>query len=612
MFFDRYRKFFDKDSDNKGIINSLGLVFGDIGTSPIYTLTVIFILLKVTEENVIGVLSLIVWTLVILVTIEYAWLAMSFSNKGEGGTIVLKEILIPLLKSGRNISIITILSYVGISFLIGDGVITPAISIRSAVEGLRLIPGYEDTGYTALIFIASIIAILLFSFQKKGTEKVAWTFGPLMLLWFITIAISGIISIIYTPSVFKAINPYYAINFMMEHGLSGFFVLSEVILCATGGEALYADMGHLGREPILKAWRLVFIALILSYLGQGAFIIRNPDTTNILFGMVLKQTSLLYIPFLILSIIATVVASQAMISGMFSIMYQAMNTRIAPMLKIDYTSGEMKSQIYISVVNWILLASVLFVIFQFKESKNLAAAYGLAVTGTMTITGIMMTMIFYMKDNKSKVAIALFVTLADIVFLLSNMFKIPHGGFWSIIISFATFTLIMAYTLGQKKLHKSLRSMGLEIFLAKYNAAYDTANKIKGTALYFARDFHKIPPYIPLVMFKNEIIYENNIIISIFIRDTPFGVTSYFKSDLAKGLRAYEISMGYMEVIDVVKILKNEDIDEKTIFYGVEDIMTSNILWKIFSTIKKLSPSFVQFYDLPPDKIHGVVTRLEM
>lgn len=626
MIYEYINKYIDTD-ELRGIINALGLVFGDIGTSPIYTFTVIFLLLKVTEENVVGVLSLIVWTLIILVTLEYSWLAMSLSKQGEGGTIVLKEILIPLLKSGRKITIVTILSYIGVSFLIGDGVITPAISILSAVEGLRLIPGYGGTGQIYLMIIASIIAILLFSFQKKGTEKVAWTFGPLMVLWFVTIAISGIVSIYHTPWILKAINPYYAIKFMMNNGLAGFFVLSEVILCATGGEALYADMGHLGRGPILKAWRMVFFALILSYIGQGAFIIRHPDSTNILFEMVFQQASILYVPFLVLGIMATVVASQAMISGMFSIMYQAINTHIAPMFKIDYTSYDMKSQIYISVVNWTLLVSVLFIIFQFKESGSLAAAYGLAVTGTMTITGMMMTIIFYMKwkddiegirkeDRKNtniyKAIIALFVTFVDVIFLVSNFYKIPHGGYWSIIISSLAFTLIMAYTLGQKRLHQSLRSMSLDIFLAKYNGDYDRANKIDGTALYFARDVHKIPPYIPLIMFKNQIMYENNIIISINIRDTPFGIASYFKPNLAKGLKVYEISMGYMEIIDVVKILKSEGIDEKTIFYGAEDIITDNILWKIFSTIKKLSPSFVQFYDLPPDKIHGVVTRVEM
>jgi KUP system potassium uptake protein len=495
-----FDKYLEKHPDAKGIINSLGLVFGDIGTSPIYTLTVIFILLKITDANVIGVLSLIIWTLVILVTIEYAWLAMSLSKKGEGGTIVLKELLVPLLKSGRKITFITLLSYIGISFLIGDGVITPAISILSAVEGVRFVPGYENTGQWVLIISASIIAICLFSFQKKGTEKVAWAFGPLMVLWFVSLTVSGIISIIYYPYILKAINPYYGIKFLLDNGLAGFFVLSEVILCATGGEALYADMGHLGREPILKAWRLVFIALLLNYLGQGAFIIGHPDAKNILFEMISTHTAILYIPFLILSIAATAIASQAMISGMFSIMYQAINTHIAPMFKIDYMSNEMKSQIYISIVNWTLLASVLFMILQFKESSSLAAAYGLSVTGTMAITGIMMTIIFYMKNDMFKALISLFVTFVDFTFLISNLYKIPSGGYWSLIIASAAFIMIMAYTAGQKRLYKCLRPMHLDVFLKKYISEYNSINRITGTALFFAREIKSIPPYIPLIM----------------------------------------------------------------------------------------------------------------
>jgi KUP system potassium uptake protein len=291
---------------------------------------------------------------------EYTWLAMSLSKKGEGGTIVLKETLIPLLKSGRKVYLVTILAYIGISFLIGDGVITPAISILSAVEGIRIISGFENTGQNLLVLIGGIIAIVLFSLQSKGSGKISWAFGPIMLLWFASLATFGIVSIFYTPGVLKAVNPYYGIRFLLDNGIMGFFVLSEVILCATGGEALFADMGHLGREPILNAWKLVFFALIFNYLGQGAFLIRNPGLTNILFEMVNQQASVIYIPFLILSIIATIIASQAMISGVFSIVYQGITTRIMPMLKIDYTSGQFRSQIYISTVNWMLLISVLY------------------------------------------------------------------------------------------------------------------------------------------------------------------------------------------------------------------------------------------------------------
>ena len=599
--------------DLQAIIKSLGLVFGDIGTSPIYTLTVIFLLLKPTADNVMGVLSLVVWTLIILVSIEYAWLAMSLGEKGEGGTIVLRGILIRLLKTGRGAVFITILTFIGISLLVGDGVITPAISILSAVEGILLIPGLNETKQMTLIYIAGGIAILLFAFQKKGTEKVAGAFGPLMLLWFFVLAVSGIISIIKVPSVWKAINPYYAVTFLYQNGLAGFFVLSEVILCATGGEALYADMGHLRRKPIIRAWYFVFCALLLNYLGQGAFILSNAGySSNILFGMIFHQSFFLYIPFLILSIIATIIASQAMISGMFSVVYQGINTRLMPLFKVEYTSTELRSQIYIGFVNWFLLISVLFIMFQFRESNRLAAAYGLAVTGTMTLTGIMMTAIFYLRKENFKAIIAFFVTLVDLAFLTSNMYKIPHGGYWSLIIAAIPLAIIMIYTGGQRKLYRTIRPLKLDVFLHSYNEVYQALNKIKGTALFFARDMRKVPSYIVHTMFMNNIIYEDNIIVSITTLDEPFGVESHFKDDLAPGLRAFEIQMGYMEVVDIEQLLKKAGINEKGIFYGLEEIATRNIIWKIFSMIKRLAPPFVQFQDLPPNKLHGVVTRIEL
>jgi KUP system potassium uptake protein len=247
---------------------------------------------------------------------------MNLGKRGEGGTIVLRELLVPLLKSSRHAAFVTLLSFIGISLLVGDGVITPAISILSAVEGILLIPGLEETRQGILILIAGIIAIVLFCIQKKGTDKVSGAFGPIVLVWFLALAVSGVASIIQMPGVVRAVNPWYAVRFFLDNGLAGFFVLSEVILCATGGEALYADMGHLGREPIARAWSGVFAALVLNYFGQGAFILTHPDAKNVLFEMVFTQARFLYIPFLLLSIAATIIASQAMISGMFSIVYQ--------------------------------------------------------------------------------------------------------------------------------------------------------------------------------------------------------------------------------------------------------------------------------------------------
>jgi KUP system potassium uptake protein len=602
----------DKASPTKGIIKSFGLVFGDIGTSPIYTLTVIFLLTKPTGDNIVGVLSLIVWTLIILVTVQYAWLAMSLGKRGEGGTIVLREILVPLLKSGRQATVVTMLSFIGISLIIGDGVITPAISILSAVEGTHLIKGLEGINQSSLVVIAGAIAILLFSIQKKGTERVARAFGPLMLVWFAVLTISGVASIIQVPYVVKAVNPYFAFRFLFENGITGFFVLSEVILCATGGEALYADMGHLGREPIVQAWYLVFFALILNYLGQGAFLIGHPAAKNVLFEMVHHQAQFLYIPFLVLSIIATVIASQAMISGMFSIVYQGITTRIMPMFKVEYTSEERHSQIYIGFVNWFLLFAVIFIMVEFQRSSNLAAAYGLAVTGTMVLTGIFMTWIFYLKRKFGRAVLSLIVTFVCLTFLLSNTYKLPHGGYWSILIAMIPFSIIMLYRNGQRRLYLALQPLPIDVFLPSYNQIYHTMSKIEGTALYFARDAREIPPYIVHTVIKNNILYQDNIIVSIMKREDPFGVTGFFKEELAPGLRSFEIQTGYMEVPDVEEILREAGIHEKTIFYGVEDILPSNIFWQIFSIIKRLTPNIVQFYRLPYNKLHGVVTRVEL
>ncbi len=604
----------EKVSPVKGIIKSFGLVFGDIGTSPIYTLTVIFLLPTIvrTESSVIGVLSLIVWTLILLVSVQYAWLAMTLGRRGEGGTIVLREILVPLLKSGRQVALVTLLSFIGISLIIGDGVITPAISILSAVEGVLLIPGYEGTSQAVLIIIAGVIAIVLFAFQKKGTEKVAGAFGPIMLIWFSALTVSGIAAIVQVPSVFKALNPYYSFKFLAENGITGFFVLSEVILCATGGEALYADMGHLGREPIVKAWYFVFFALVINYLGQGAFLISHPDAKNVLFETIFHQAQFFYIPFLILSIFATVIASQAMISGMFSIVYQGITTRIMPMFKIDYTSEERHSQIYIGFVNWFLLFAVLFIMHEFRKSSDLAAAYGLAVTGTMTLTGITMTWIFTLRRKFIRAGISFLVMLVSAAYLISNTYKIPHGGYWSLIIAAIPFSIIMLYRSGQRKLYHALQPLPIDVFLLSYNQIYRAVTKISGTALFFSRDAKEIPPYIVHAMFKNNIVYEDNIIVSIVKREDPFGATGFFTQDLAPGLRSFEIQMGYMEVPDVEEIMREAGINEKTIFYGVEDIIPSNIIWQIFSVIKRLTPNIVQFYKLPANKLHGVVTRIDL
>ena len=602
----------EKNNPIKGIIHSLGLVFGDIGTSPIYTLTVVFLLMKPTHDNILGVLSLIFWTLVLLVFVQFDLLAMSLSRRGEGGKIVLKEILVSLLPTKTASVLITTITFVGVSLLMGDSILTPAISILSAVEGTALIPGLENISRTMILLISAFIAIVLFSVQSRGTEKVAGAFGPITGVWFISLVLVGVTAIMEAPEILNALNPYWGINFLMDNRFAGFIALGEIILCATGGEALYADMGHLGAKPIRQAWIGVFAALSINYLGQGAFLLKHPEAKNVLFEMVFHYAKTLYVPFLVLSIAATVIASQAMISGMFSMVYQGITTRIMPMFKVDYTSVERRSQIYIGSVNWALLISVLFIMFEFRESSKLASAYGLAVTGTMVLTSIMMTWIFFLQKKPFLSAMAFIIVLVDAVYLTSNFYKIPHGGYWSLILASFPLALIVLYTRGQKRLYKMMEFMPLEEFLHKFSRVYASASRVSGTALFLIKDAKDIPFYIIQTMFYHGIVYEDNIFVSIIKRDDPFGVSGFFKPDLSEGLRVFEVQMGYMEMVDVEEILREADIEERAVFYGLEDIITGNPVWKIFHFIKRNTPPFINFYKLPPKKLHGVLTKVTM
>lgn len=596
----------------KNIIKAMGIVFGDIGTSPIYTLPIIFTLTVPSKENVFGVLSLIFWTLISLVTIQYAWLAMNLSTRGEGGIIVLKEILISTLKKGRKVGFYTFLGYLGVSLLLGDGVITPAISILSAVEGLELIPGLEGINIKTIIIITSVITIILFAIQYKGTSKVALSFGPIMLVWFLSLFLSGFFYLIHMPDIFLALNPLYAIDFFVRNGIPGFFILSEVILCATGGEALYADMGHLGGKPIRQAWAFVFFALIINYFGQGAYIIEHNDTTQVLFKLVSTFSELFYIPFLILTLMATIIASQAMISAVMSLIFQGINIGMFPLMKIKYTSTELRSQIYIPSVNWILLIAVLLMIFIFKESGNLAAAYGLAVTATMFISSVFIVTILHRRKEYIKMLIALLVLFITGFYLIAVTHKIPFGGYWSIIIASAAFMIIILWITGMKRLRKFLRSVDLDTFKESFSQIYETGNYVSGEALFFTKNVNVVSPYILHCMFRTGIMYEKNVLVSVENTDQPYGISLEKYEEVTKGLYVATIFYGYMEVPNLPKLFKEWGFNEKAIFYGAEEIKTDKIFLRLFILLKKIAPNWISYFDFPYNKLHGVVTRIEI
>lgn len=602
----------ERIKNEMGVIRALGVVYGDIGTSPIYTLAVIFLIVPPTLYSIYGVLSFVFWALVILVTIQYAWLATSLSTKGEGGTVVLIQMLTPLLKNAKMATIVSILGFLGLSLMIGDGVITPAISILSAVEGILLIPAFEELSKTVLLIIAGVIAFALFSVQKRGIDKFASAFGPIMVIWFLTIGSVGFWYVSQDFSIFAAINPMFAIDFTIQHPAITFIILADIVLATTGGEALYADMGHLGRAPILKGWLFAFFALILSYYGQGAFVLSHPDAQGSpLFEMMQEFSPTFYIPFLVLTIMATVIASQAMISGIFSVLYQAMTTRIFPHFRVEYTSNELRSQVYIGSINWFLFLCVIIMLFVFQESSKLAAAYGLAASGAMSITGTLITMIFAYRKAWIKMCFAIFSGSMSFIFFTSCLLKIPHGGYWSLVIAAIPLSFIILYTQGQLRLYSSFHSIEKASFLAVYNIRYLEESHIDGTALFFARKAENIPAYIPKTMFQNGIIYDRNIIVKIKPTYEPLGIRNELTS-LAQGLDLLVVHVGYMEIFNMEEVLKQQNINERTIFYGDEEIISSHIAWKLYAFIKDMSPSFVSFYNFPESKLIGVSRRIEI
>ena len=395
------------------IVKAAGLVFGDIGTSPIYTLAVLFLFLTPTPENVMGAVSLVFWTLVIMVTVQYTFLAMRLSETGEGGTLT-QGTSSPLLKAQRNSRFHPACNAWHIPYdrrmCNNASHIYPLRGGRNKADTRPEIMSQEW-----LIFLAILITLGLFLFQKRGTEGVSRTFGPVMAVWFLVLFTSGAISVSLSPEILFAINPLYAVQFFVHNGIQGFVSLSMIVLCATGAEALFADMGHLGREPIQYAWGFVFVAVLFSYMGQAAHLLRNPGVGNPLFEMVFSISHDIYIPFLILMIIATVIASQSVISGIFSIIYQAITTHLLPMLPVDYTSDELRTQIYINTINWLLCVAVICVLLIFQFSDRLASAYGLSVTATMSITGSFMVAIFFHRQKYIYMGIAVIVTMVDIL-----------------------------------------------------------------------------------------------------------------------------------------------------------------------------------------------------
>ena len=607
---------------------ALGIVYGDIGTSPIYALREAFYShdgISVVPANIFGVLSLLFWSLIIVISIKYLAVVMRASNNGEGGIIALVALLNPWKtekKSRRYI--LMLLGLFGAALLYGDGTITPAISVLSAIEGLEVAtPAFKP--YIVPITIAILIG--LFLIQKRGTAAVGSLFGPVMMVWFVVLGLLGINGIIHHPSVFAAINPTYAISFFADNGLAGFLVLGTVFLVVTGGEALYADMGHFGLAPIRLAWFfLVLPALLLNYFGQGAMMLENADITQPFYQMAPDWA--LY-PVVGLATLATVIASQAVISGVFSLTRQAVQLGQLPRLNIVQTSHESYGQVYIPFMNWILMFATIGLVLGFRSSSNLAAAYGVAVSMDMVITTILAFFVAYRWGWFPRTAGAITVALliVDLAFLGANMFKVPDGGWYPLLVAGVIFFIMGTWRRGRELVGRQLQSdtEPLDEFIESLD---QLPMRIDGTAVFMTEATSKTPPMLLHHLRHNRVLHEQVILLTVNTLDVPrVPAADRLKiDDLGHGVYRVQVYYGFMQASNVPVALRfagefglEVDLDQTTFYVGRESLIPTSevpgmMVWRehMFAFMALNATRATSYYRIPPERVVELGIQIEI
>jgi KUP system potassium uptake protein len=511
------------------VVAALGVVFGDIGTSPIYTLQTVFNPsdphpVPVSTDNVFGVVSLVFWSVMIIVTVTYVLLAMRADNDGEGGIMA----LITLLRrwgterSRRTAVLLAALGIFGASLFFGDSMITPAISVLSAVEGLKIVqPSLEEL----IVPITAVIIVVLFMVQRRGTAAVGRLFGPVMIAWFVAIGAFGVTGIAGHPEILKALSPTYALNFLAGHFGTAFFSLAAIVLAVTGAEALYADMGHFGRRSITRAWLfLVFPACVLSYLGQGALILGDPANVKSPFFLLVPEWGRL--PMVLLATAATVIASQAVITGAYSVASQAAQLGYLPRLRIAHTSESTIGQIYVPWINWLLMVSVLTLVFAFRSSAALAFAFGMAVTGTITITTLLFFFVARWKWGTPLWLVGLGATallLVDLLFVAANLTKLVHGAWLPLLIGLTAFTVMTTWQRGREIItaERQRREGSLREFIDRLRNGKPPTRRVPGTAVFLNRGKQTAPLAMRANVEHNHVRHDNVLIMSIETRPVP-------------------------------------------------------------------------------------------
>ena len=615
-------------------LGALGVVFGDIGTSPLYTVQECFApghgVSAAEPANVLGVLSLFFWSLMLVVTLKYVVILMRADNKGEGGIMALLA-LVPAQQRaivGTRIGWVTLLVLAGASLLFGDGVITPAISVLSAVEGLKLIR--PDFG-SAVVPLTLVILILLFSIQRRGTGGLGKVFGPVMLVWFLTIGAIGLSHLWQKPSVLWAILPTYGAKFFWLHGFHGFALLGSVVLCVTGGEALYADMGHFGRNPIRVAWAgLVLPSLMFCYFGQGALLLSHPEAASAPFFSLVASPAA-RVPLVLLATAATVIASQGLISAVFSLTHQAVRLGYFPRVLVKHTSDEVEGQIYVPSINWALALGCLALVLIFRESTKLAAAFGLAVSGTMAITSVVL---FSVTSNtwkwprwKSVLLLCVFLSF-DSPFFLATCVKFVDGGYIPFVIGVVLFAVMVVWSRGRSLLREYYVSRQVSYAELRQTLTQKPPTRLPGLSIYLASNQDIAPPILLMQLQRFRGLSEEILFLSVVVESVPEveEVERVQVEVVDEGFYRVVARFGFMEIPAVSAVLQRaarqlplrNSLKEATYFVGRETFLgtshgrMSALEEQFFAFLSRNSTDITRVFDLPSNQVMELGTRLDL
>ncbi|MBF8675876.1 potassium transporter Kup [Pseudomonas fulva] len=612
------------------LVAAVGVVYGDIGTSPLYTLKEVFTGgygVQVNHDGVLGILSLILWSLLWVVSFKYVVFILRADNQGEGGTMALTALARRATAAHPRLrTLMVICGLIGASLFYGDSMITPAVSVLSAVEGLGL--AFDGIDHW-VVPVSLVVLVALFLVQRHGTEKIGKLFGPVMVLWFVVLAVLGVHGIAQTPEVLRAFNPGWAVNFFIVHPGMGVAILGAVVLALTGAEALYADMGHFGRKPIARAWfALVLPALVLNYFGQGAMLLQNPEAARNPFYLLAPSWALL--PLVGLATLATVIASQAVISGAFSLTRQAIQLGYIPRMHIQHTSSDEQGQIYVAAVNWTLMVGVVLLVIGFESSGALAAAYGVAVTGTMLMTTILVAavmLLLWKWPPILAVPLLLGFLFVDGLFFAANVPKIVQGGAFPVLAGGVLFLLMSTWKRGKQILVERIDEGALPLPLFISSIRIQPPHRVEGTAVFLTARSDAVPHALLHNMLHNQVLHSQVVLLTVLSEDRPrvpeqerFEVEAY-----GDGFFRVVLHFGFMDEPDVPAALKLCHLDEldftpmrTTYFLSRETVIASRLegmsRWRgnLFAFLLKNANGNLRFFNLPLNRVIELGTQVEI